>query len=72
MDLAKPGAIKAHCDPNAVATFQEYLDRFGSDETRKIGRRCIENNLKAMAPTVRSIAQKLLDRLADGETDVFC
>ena len=25
MDLAKPGDIKAHCDPNALSTFQEYL-----------------------------------------------
>ena len=38
MDLARPGAIKAHCDPNAIATFQEYLNRFASDETRRIGR----------------------------------
>ncbi len=25
MDLAKPGEIKNHCDPNAVSTFLEYL-----------------------------------------------
>ena len=27
MDLAKPGDIKHHCDPNALSTFEEYLHR---------------------------------------------
>ena len=34
MDLAKPGDIKHHCDPNALSTFQEYLLDYGSAETR--------------------------------------
>jgi 2-iminoacetate synthase len=30
MDLAKPGDIKHHCDPNALSTFEEYLLDYGS------------------------------------------
>ncbi len=38
MDLAKPGEIKHHCDPNALSTFLEYLEDYGSPETRRRGR----------------------------------
>jgi 2-iminoacetate synthase len=72
MDLARPGAIKAHCDPNAMATFQEYLDRFAPDETRRIGRALINTHLQTMNEPVRRIAQELLDRMNAGETDVYC
>jgi len=30
MDLAKPGEIKTHCDPNALSTFLEYLIEYAS------------------------------------------
>ena len=39
MDLAKPGEIKQHCDPNGVSTFLEYLIDYASPETRAIGER---------------------------------
>jgi 2-iminoacetate synthase len=48
MELAKPGAIREHCDPNALATFTEYLLDYGSAETRATGDRCIEATLAAM------------------------
>ncbi len=72
MDLARPGAIKSHCDPNALATFQEYLDRFASEETRRTGRALIAQHLLALDSSVRSIARGLLERIAAGETDVYC
>jgi len=72
MDLARPGAIKAHCDPNAIATFQEYLDCFASEETRRIGLNLIETRLQEMSPPVRKTAKGLLARMKAGETDVYC
>jgi 2-iminoacetate synthase len=72
MDLARPGAIKAHCDPNAIATFQEYLDRFASEETRRVGLNLIETRLQAMSPPVRQTAEGLLARMKTGENDVYC
>ena len=32
-----PATIKEHCDPNALATFVEYLLDYGSAETRAVG-----------------------------------
>ena len=37
MDIAKPGAIKYHCEPNALATFTEYLEDYASPATEQIG-----------------------------------
>lgn len=72
MALARPGAIKAHCDPNALATFQEYLNRFASDETRRIGGTLIEHHLQTLNAPVAAIARGMLERMAAGETDVYC
>jgi len=35
MDLAKPGDIKLHCAPNALSSFKEYLQNYGSLKTSK-------------------------------------
>ncbi len=72
MDLAKPGAIKHHCDPNALATFAEYLDDFGSQETREIGERCIAEALNSMEEGPRRTAAAMVERIRGGERDVFC
>jgi 2-iminoacetate synthase len=72
MDLARPGAIKAHCDPNAIATFQEYLDRFATEETRRIGQALIESHVQTLDAPVAAIARGMLERMASGETDVYC
>ncbi len=71
MDLAKPGAIKAHCDPNALSTFTEYLMDYASPETRAIGTALIERSLAAMAPAPRAIATKLVERVRQGKRDLF-
>ena len=47
MDLAKPGEIKYHCDPNALSTLLEYLDDYGSPETRAVGERLIADTWPA-------------------------
>ena len=52
MDLARPGEIKDHCQPNALATFREYLDDFASPETRAAGEAMIRDTVAGMdAPT---------------------
>ena len=49
MDLAKPGDIKAHCDPNALSTFLEYLLDYASPETRAAGETLIAETLPTMS-----------------------
>ncbi len=72
MDLAKPGEIKYHCDPNALSTFQEYLLDYGSPATRTVGTKLIADTLAAMNPLQRSISTTLLDQVNTGKHDVFC
>jgi 2-iminoacetate synthase len=72
MDLARPGDIKDHCDPNALSTFVEYLIDYASEETRSIGERTIERALAEMDERPRKVAQRLIGEVRDGKRDVFC
>jgi len=72
MDLAKPGAIKEHCDPNALATFVEYLIDDGSAETRAAGERLVHEVLAEMDPVPQQMAANMVERVRAGKRDVFC
>jgi 2-iminoacetate synthase len=72
MDLAKPGDIKHHCDPNALSTFEEYLLDYGSEETRAIGEALITRKVAEMDDVRRAHTQKMLDKVRAGERDVLC
>ncbi len=72
MDLAKPGEIKAHCQPNALATLQEYLDDHASDATRHAAKLMMAESLAGMEDPVRRLAEGMVNRVKDGERDVFC
>jgi 2-iminoacetate synthase len=72
MDLAKPGEIKYHCDPNALSTFLEYLVDYASPETRQVGDQLIANTLNLMNPLQRATSQSLMDEVRAGKRDVFC
>lgn len=71
MDLAKPGEIKDHCDPNALSTFLEYLEDYASPETRAAGERRIVEALEQMNERQRRISEKLIRSVRVGERDVF-
>jgi 2-iminoacetate synthase len=72
MDLAKPGEIKKHCDPNALSTFQEYLLDYGSPATREAGEKLIENTIQSMDGGLAKLAASLVDKVKEGKRDVFC
>ena len=71
MDVAKPGAIKYHCEPNALATFTEYLEDYASPETKATGEAHILQHLSAMDEKQVSIAQPMIDEVRTGKRDVF-
>jgi 2-iminoacetate synthase len=71
MDLAKPGAIKLHCDPNALSTFTEYLEDYASPETRKVGEALIASTLANMDERQRQISSGLVSKVRGGKRDVF-
>ncbi|MBD3177164.1 MAG: [FeFe] hydrogenase H-cluster radical SAM maturase HydG [Armatimonadia bacterium] len=72
MDLAKPGAIKSHCDPNALATFMEYLLDYASEDTQRAGRQCIDRALADLPTAAASRARQMLAEVQAGRRDVFC
>ncbi len=72
MDLAKPGDIKLHCDPNALSTFREYLRNFASPETVAVGNQLIAETINGMSGVARSRAEKLVNRVDMGRDDVYC
>lgn len=71
MDLAKPGEIKHHCEPNAISTFSEYLLDYASPKTREIGESLIAKTLEEMPEKQAAISKKLLERLREGKRDCF-
>jgi len=72
MDLAKPGDIKHHCDPNALSTFLEYLEDYGSKGTRAVGEPLIARKTAEMDPVRRAHTEKMLAKVRAGERDVLC
>lgn len=72
MDLAKPGDIKTHCDPNALSTFLEYLLDYASPETRAVGEKAIGDILATMPEPVRNRSERLMSKVREGQRDVFC
>lgn len=70
MDLAKPGLIKQHCSPNALSSFQEYLNDYATPDTRAAGEKLIEAELPRMTPAEFKISDALLTRVRAKERDV--
>lgn len=71
MDLAKPGKIKDHCDVNALSTFMEYLEDYGTPETKAIGEDCIKQTLQRFTPSRRNVSESMMERVKKGERDVY-
>ncbi len=69
MDLAKPGEIKHHCDPNALSTFLEYLEDYGSPETVAEGEKLIAETVETMGERERATSTKLIDQVRQGKRD---
>jgi 2-iminoacetate synthase len=72
MDLAKPGLIKHFCLPNAIMTFQEYLEDYASPETRKTGLALIEKNLEDIPSSSRRMeTESRLVKIEQGKRDLY-
>jgi len=72
MDLAKPGDIKTHCDPNALSTFMEYLLDYASPGTRRIGEALVNKVMNEMDPVARQRSEALVAQVRSGRRDIYC
>ena len=71
MDLAKPGEIKYHCQPNAMSTFLEYLCDYASPQAKSAGEQLISIELKNMDRQQTASTLRMLNQVRRGERDVF-
>ncbi len=71
MDLAKPGDIRNHCDPNALGTFLEYLLDYASPATREVGQELIKQTVEQKIGAEREQAEAILAKVRSGKRDVF-
>lgn len=71
MDLAKPGEIKLHCEPNAFSTFTEYLQDYASPKTKRVGEKLIDESLAHMEGKQKKITEGMVEKVRSGKRDVF-
>jgi 2-iminoacetate synthase len=72
MPLAKSGEIQNVCQPNAILTFKEFLLDYASEETRKVGEESIREHLGHIpSPAIRKKTEERLQRLEEGERDLY-
>ncbi|MFI3322039.1 MAG: [FeFe] hydrogenase H-cluster radical SAM maturase HydG [Rikenellaceae bacterium] len=68
--LVRNGQIANCCTPNALITFKEYLEDYGSENSRKVGLKVIENSLQYIkSDKVRDIATSNLVDIEKGKRD---
>ena len=72
MSLCKTGQILNCCHPNALMTLSEYLEDYASEETKKIGYKMVEEELKKV-PTekTRKIAEDNIKAIRDSNRRDF-
>ena len=72
MDMAKPGLIKNHCQPNALLTLKEYLIDYADEKTRFLGEELIRKELEAVPDRGRrEETGKNLLKIEQGERDIY-
>lgn len=72
MSIAKKGKVGNLCMPNAITTFKEYLIDYASPETREIGEKLIAQELERLEnPTVKAKVTEYLERIENGERDLY-
>ena len=71
MQLAKSGNIGKICVPNAMTTFEEYLNDFASDETKEVGRNFLSKELDKINGITKKKTLTMIERIDAGERDVY-
>lgn len=71
MPFAKSGQIHNFCLPNALLTFEEYLQDYADDELKKMGRKMINEEIQNIPDeNRRAKATEFLDLIRKGRRDL--
>jgi [FeFe] hydrogenase H-cluster radical SAM maturase HydG len=72
MRLAKSGQIHNVCSPNALMTLQEFAIDYGDNELRELAESLIDSSVvKIEKDTIRDLTVKNLEKIKNGERDLF-
>jgi 2-iminoacetate synthase len=74
MDLLKTGKEGQFCKLNAVLTFREWLDDFGSEKTKIVGEKIINKEMEEVKKLIPEFYPKLMEyykRVENGERDIY-
>ncbi len=72
MDFAKPGNIQNFCRPNAILTFQEYLEDYASKQVKKLGTKILNQYLQQIPDlNIKKETQNRLKKIEKGERDLY-
>lgn len=70
MEICKEQKIHNFCHPNAIMTLEEYLEDYASPETRKVGEKLIDKELKTLGNNkLKCAVEENLDKIKHGERD---
>jgi len=71
MEFSVPGFIKKYCTPNALLTLAEYLMDYASENVKGKGWKLILGNIDSVDKSLQSEVIKRLERIKQGERDLY-
>jgi 2-iminoacetate synthase len=71
MEFSVPGFIKRFCTPNAILTLSEYICDYATGEVAEKGWKVIEKNLVTLEPGVAKNTREKIERIKNGERDLY-
>jgi len=73
MEFSKPGFIHEFCTPNAMLTLNEYLNDYGSEEAKRVGKALILSEIeKATLPEhIKNSVKDKLGEIDGGTRDLY-
>ena len=71
MELCKAKQIHNCCHPNALMTLEEFLTDYASSDTKAIGEKLIEQELKTFPPKLADAIRGRLDKIRNNQGNDF-
>ena len=71
MEFSVPGFIKRFCTPNAILTLAEYLVDYAPEHTAEKGWDVIEKNIPELNETVQQQVREKIEKIKQGERDLY-
>lgn len=71
MELCKAKQIHNCCHPNALMTLEEFITDYASAETKAVGEKLIEQELKTFPPKLAEAIRERLDKIRNNQGNDF-